>query len=135
MNTPTKEIVRAIYRDFQAGDVPAILARFHPRILWEHDTTEHGIPWIVPGHGFSVVEQFFAVVGREFAFSHFEVLSLFEEKSQVVALLRIEATIRSTGKPIKDYEAHLFTFDDEGRVVAFRHILDSHQHLEASRCS
>ena len=135
MNMSKKEIVRAIYQDFQAGDVPAILARFHPRISWEHDTMDHGIPWIVPGQGLSVVERFFAVVGREFAFSHFEVLSLFEGGRQVVALLRIEATIRSTGKPIEDREAHLFTFDDEGRVIGFRHILDSHQHLAASGAS
>src|SRR6185437_8178570 len=108
---PLKEIVAQIYREFQAGDVPAIVARFHPQIDWEHSSLDHGIPWIVPGRGLEVVGRFFAEVGREFDFSHFEVLSLLEQDNQVVALLRIEATIRSTGKKIRDHEAHVFTFD------------------------
>jgi ketosteroid isomerase-like protein len=133
MTTSLKEIVAQVYRDFQAGDAPAIISRFHPQIDWEHSSLDHGIPWIVPGRGLEVVGRFFTEVAREFDFTHFEVLSLFEQGDQVVALLRIEANIRSTGKPIKDHEAHVFTFDAERKVIAYRHILDTHQHRWASR--
>jgi ketosteroid isomerase-like protein len=133
MSTPQRAIVAAIYADFQAGNLPAILATFHPQIAWEHSSADHGIPWIVPGRGLDAVTRFFSAVGREFDFTHFEVLSLLEEENQVVALLRIEATIRSTGKKIVDHEAHLFTFDAARKVTGYRHILDTHQHLAASQ--
>src|SRR6185437_10014291 len=133
MTMPQREIVAQIYEDFQAGDIPAVITRFHPQIDWEHSSQDHGIPWIVPGRGLEVVGKFFAAVGREFEFSHFEVLSLLEDGATVVALLRIEATIRSTGKKIEDHEAHVFTFDADRKVVAYRHVLDTYQHRWASR--
>ena len=50
-----------------------------------------------------------------------------------MALIRLDATVRATGKRVKDLEAHLFTFDDAGRVTRFRHFVDTHQHLLASQ--
>jgi ketosteroid isomerase-like protein len=41
------DTVKTIYENFQRGDVPAILARLHEDVEWEHDTVNHGIPWIV----------------------------------------------------------------------------------------
>src|SRR5262245_31474842 len=121
--------VQAIYAAFGAGKVPEILDALHENVKWEHDAVDHGIPWLKPGRGKLHVLEFFKIVGREFEMAKFDVKSLFENGLQVVALIDLEAKIRSTGKSIKDVEMHLWTFDDQGKVKAFRHVVDTHQHL------
>ena|SRR5438093_6380377 len=125
--------VQAIYQAFGTGNVPALLERLAEDVEWEHDSIDHGIPWLKPGRGKAHVLKFFEIVGREFEISRFDVKSLFENGPQVIAQIAIEAKIRSTGKPLKDYELHVWTFDNQGKVKAFRHCVDTHQHFNASR--
>jgi ketosteroid isomerase-like protein len=125
--------VQAIYQAFGAGKVPEILDALHENVKWEHDSVDHGIPWLKPGRGKLHAMEFFKTVGREFEMSRFDVKGLFENGPQVIALIDIEAKIRSTGKPIKDVEIHLWTFNDAGKVKYFRHVVDTHQHLLASK--
>lgn len=127
------QTVQQIYQAFGAGDVPGILAKLGEEVEWEHDSVDHGIPWLVPGRGKAHVQSFFGVVGREFEISRFEVPTLMEAGNQVVAVIQIEATIRSTGKRLRDLELHLWTFDARGQIAKFRHVVDTHQHWLASR--
>jgi uncharacterized protein len=125
------QIVQKIYEAFGKGDIPFILSTLHPTVDWEHDTTVQGIPWIVPRHGAEEVGLFFAsLAGLDFL--HFEPLSFFESGNEVMTTLRIEAIVKATGKKVRDMEAHLFTFDGEGRVVRFRHFVDTDQHRRAA---
>jgi len=41
--------------------------------------------------------------------------------------------VKATGKTLRDLEVHLWTFDDAGRVVRFRHVVDTHAHHLAAR--
>ena len=125
--------VQAIYEAFGRGDVPAILERLHPDVEWEHDLVEHGIPWIKARRGRQGVSQFFETVSSAVEFQRFEPTALLEGPGQVVATVQLEATVRATGHHIVDLEAHLFTFDAQGRVTRFRHFVDTHQHWIASR--
>jgi hypothetical protein len=52
---------------------------------------------------------------------------------RVGVMVEIEVTVPATGRTIRDSEFHLWTFDDAGMVVSFRHILDTHQHVTAYR--
>jgi uncharacterized protein len=126
------QVVQAIYEAFGKGDIPAILERLHPEVEWEHDMVPHGIPWIVPRRGRAEVAQFFQSLAA-LDFHVFEVVSLLEGAGQVAGIIRLEATYRPTGKSVKDLEAHLFTLDQSGRVLRFRHFVDTHQHLLATR--
>jgi ketosteroid isomerase-like protein len=126
------QAVQAIYEAFGKGDIPAILERLHPDVEWEHDTVPHGVPWIVPRRGRAEVGAFFQSLAA-LDFHVFEVVSILEGAGQVAGIIRLEASYRPTGKAIKDLEAHLFTFDESGRVVRFRHFVDTHQHLLATR--
>lgn len=126
------QAVQAIYEAFSKGDIPAIMERLHPEVEWEHDTTPHGIPWIAPRRGRVEVAQFFEALSA-LEFHVFEPISLLEGAGQVAGIIRLEATYRPTGKRIKDLEAHLFRFDQSGRVTHFRHFVDTHQHLLATR--
>jgi ketosteroid isomerase-like protein len=127
------QTVQQIYQAFGRGDVPAILEHFVDDIEWEHDAMDHGIPWLVPGRGKAHVLSFFEAIGRDLDISGFEVQSLLSGQNQVVAIVRIEATVRPTGKRFGDLELHLWTFDARGKVVKFRHVVDTHQHWAASR--
>src|ERR1700754_2350862 len=126
------QIVQSIYEAFGRGDVPAILERLHPEVEWEHDMVPHGIPWVVARTGRAEVVKFFeATLGLEFHV--FEPIALLEGPGQVMGLIRLEATVRATGKRVKDLEAHLFTFDDAGRITRFRHFVETHAPLLASQ--
>jgi len=129
-NVPT---VQAVYQSFSKGDYPAILEMMSEKVYWELDAIDHGIPWLKPGRGKLHVLEFFKLVGREFEITKFDVKNPVENGKQVVVMVEVEAKIRSTKKPIRDIEFHLWTFDDQGKVKAFRHVLDTHQHYLASK--
>ena len=128
-----REIVQEIYAAFGRGDIQAILRHVSPDVSWEHEAIDHGIPWLTPGRGLDHVSAFFGVVQREVAIEAFEVQKLFVEGDEVIATIHIEFKVHSTGKRVRDRELHHWTFGRDGKVVRFRHVLDTHQHWLSSR--
>jgi len=125
---------RHIYADFAKGNIPGILATLADDILWEEGATDHGIPWLRPGRGKGHVGEFFTVVGREFDIASFEAKQFFEAGNTVIVWCHMRATIRSTGKPLDDaFELHLWRFGADGKVVGFRHAVDTHEQWLVSR--
>lgn len=126
-NTTT---VQKIYEAFGKGDIPAILSHLHAEVEWEHDATDHGIPWLAPRRGREAVAEFFATLAQ-LDIQHFEPRNLLAGGNQVAAVIAIEAEVRATGKKFRDLEMHLWTFDEQGMVTRFRHVADTHQHYLA----
>lgn len=124
------EVIKDIYAAFQRNDVAAILRHMAENVEWEHDSNDHGIPWIKHGRGHAHVVNFFkslaAVEIREF-----NVVALLEGPTQVGAVVHLDCKVKSTGKSIRDLEMHLWTLDDNGRVSRFRHLADTHAHVLA----
>lgn len=129
--TGNVEIVAQIYRDFQAGNIPAILQRLSPSCEWEHDSVDYGIPWLTPRVGPAQVVRFFESLAA-IEFHTFEVRNILEGGDQVAGVVYIDATVLATGKRVRDLEIHLFTFDASGVIVRFRHSLDTLQHHAAA---
>lgn len=127
------ETVKSIYAAFGRGDVPAILERVAENVEWEHDSVDHGIPYLKPGRGREHVLSFFQIVGRDLSFRRFELANLLEGGEQVAAVLKVEGTYTPTGKSFTDYEMHMWTFDERGQIRAFRHVVDTHAHFLATR--
>ncbi len=129
------ETVQAIYEAFGRGDVPAILEHLHEDVRWEEWADNRaqaaGVAWLLPRHGKSGAVEFFSVVGQ-FQFHEFQVLSLLAGGNQVVAELVVDATIPASGTRLRDEEMHLWTFDDAGQVVRFRHYIDTAKHIAAA---
>lgn len=129
------ETVKSIYDAFGRGDVAAILDRLHEDVRWEEwaDSSAQaaGVPWLVARRGRAGAAEFFGVIGQ-FRFDSFEVRSLMAGENQVAAEVTIDCTIPSTGAHIRDEEIHLWTFDDAGRVVRFRHYTDTAKHIAAA---
>jgi len=127
------ETVQTIYQAFGRGDVPTIMALISPDVSWEHGAPDHGIPWLKPGRGLAHVGEFFQTVGRELNISRFDVQQLYAAGDQVIAQIAIELTVKATGKQVQDFELHHWHFGADGKVHAFRHVADTHQHWLASR--
>lgn len=132
------ETARLIYADFGKGNIPGILATLSDDVAWEEGTTDYGIPWLRPGRGKGHVGEFFSIVGREFDIAAFEAKQFYEAGDTVIVHCRMRATIRSTGKRLEDpCELHVWRFGqdgkNDGKVVGFRHVVDTHQQWLVSR--
>jgi ketosteroid isomerase-like protein len=126
------DTVNAIYAAFGRGDVPAILSHLADEVAWEDGAVDHGVPWLRPGTGKAHVEAFFGIAGGSFDFKRFEVSHVLDGGDVVVALLQVEAMIRDTGKGIDNLEVHVWRFGPDGKVAAFNHVVDTHQHVLAA---
>ena len=114
--TPTNvAIIRKAYEDFAKGDIPAVLAAFHPSIAWH-----------IPGHsplsgdyrGHDELIGFFNhtlhLSGGQFAI---EVEHVLADEDVVVALVTIRA--ERNGHSAAFPEVHVWRFA-QGKVTAFR---------------
>jgi uncharacterized protein len=127
--------VSHVYAAFGQGDVPAVLDRLAPDVAWEHwrdnFAQRAGVPHLVARQGPADVANFFAVLGT-YTVQAFDVLDIIGSGRQVIAEVRASFGLPGGGR-FEDEELHLWTFDDEGRVVRFRHYVDTAKHIEAAR--
>ena len=127
--------VTELYDAFGRGDVPALLARLADDVAWEewgdNWAQRAGLPTMTRRTGPAEVAGFFAIVGT-WTLHEFTVLDVIGDGHQVVAEVRAEFALPGGGR-FRDEELHLWTFDESGRVVRFRHYLDTAKHIAAGR--
>ena len=75
---------------------------------------------------------FFTVLAEQLTFNDFQVLDLIASGDRVAAEIRLDVTSKASGERIVSDEVHLWTFDDHGRVVVFRHYVDTAKHMAAA---
>ncbi|MEZ5354580.1 MAG: nuclear transport factor 2 family protein [Bryobacteraceae bacterium] len=126
--------VKDIYAAFQRGDIPAILEMVDENVQWESWEANYaqraGVPWLLPRTGKAGVADFFAVVGQ-MRFHDFRVLNVMACAGQAAGEVAIDVELPN-GARFQDEEMHLFTFNEAGKVVRFRHYLDTAKHIEAA---
>ncbi len=130
------ETVQRMYEAFGRGDVPAILAGLAEDVRWEDHPTgnaaqDHDVPYMRPRSGREAVAGFFQEIGEDFEMQSFNPHSFLEGDGLVAAVIEYELTVKTTGKRVRDEEVHLYEFDSEGKVTAFRHFLDTAKAIEA----
>jgi len=132
------DTVKSIYDAFGKGDVPGILEHLSDNVQWEHspDNTAQkaGVPWLLERKGKDGVREFFKIIGG-FAFRDFRVLSVMGEGNKVAAEIKFEADIPATGGYLNEEEVHLWTFDEKGKVIGYRHYSDTAKHIAAANLS
>ncbi len=117
--------VAAMYEAFGQGDIPAIVERLADDVDWEAGRTDdHGIPWLRPGRGKDHVMSFFGTLA-DIDFKRFEPKTIAGTGDVVVAIIELEAMVRSTGRPVDDLEVHVWTFGADGKVQSLRHVVDT----------
>ena len=120
------EVIRNLYDLFAKGDVPSILAQFHPEIEWneaENFPYADRNPYIGPD---AVLEGVFLRLGSEWDYWNLAVGELLDAGDSVVAMGRYQAKNASTGKEINAQFAHVWTLRD-GKAVAFQQYADTQQ--------
>ena len=135
VTTGNAATVADVYAAFGRGDVPAILARLADDVAWD-DWPDNfgqraGVPHLTPRRGPAEVAEFFRLLGH-YTVQDFAVLDVIGTGRQVVAEIRASFVLPGGGR-FADEELHLWTFDDEGRVVRFRHYVDTAKHVAAVR--
>lgn len=131
MYDPIK-IVSAIYEAFGKGDIPAILDHLAEAVQWEswpdNSAQKAGVPWMQQRNDKAGVMEFFSVIGG-FQIQNFNVLSMMRGDNQVAVEFEIEFIYPPTGVRVQEQEIHLWTFDERGKVIRFRHYLDTAKHI------
>lgn len=134
MNDNLKTVTQ-VYEAFGKGDIPAILNCISDNVQWEQWADNYaqrsGVPWLTAQHGKEGALSFFKTIG-EFTFTDFQVLSIMNGGNQVAAEVQISIEIPSTGQQLSDEELHLWTFDEQGKVIRFRHYVDTAKHIAAA---
>lgn len=122
-----KAIVAKMYEAFGKGDVATILSHVAPDCRWEHWPDNYGqkagVPWMKPRRGPAEVAEFFKYLGT-LTFHKFDVQNILGHGNQAAGVVSL--AMQRPGKPImEEEEMHLFTFNDKGQVIAFRHYTDT----------
>ena len=129
MSAENVAVVRAIYDAFAAGDVPGVLARMAPGIVWneaENFPYADGNPYVGPE---AILAGVFARIGAEW--DGFEAIAeeMLDAGDTVVALGRYRGTCKATGRAMDAQLAHVWRLAD-GRATAFQQYTDT---LQAAR--
>lgn len=125
------EIVKGMYEAFGRGDVAAIIEPLAEDIVWDHANSDRGVPWLTPRRGRREVPAFFQAVAQHLQFEKFEVTAIVGDGDIIVALCDVVAVVKKNGRKIVERdEAHVWRFSN-GRVVEFRHGVDTARHLAA----
>lgn len=117
--------VGAIYAAFGRGDAAAFLDGLDEDVEWEYGAGSTDAPWLLARDGRAAVAGFFeALAGLEI--HRFEVKRLLADGPVVVALVDIEATVRASGRRYGERdEAHIWVFNEAGKVIRFRRRCDT----------
>ena len=124
------QTIKQIYAAFGNGDIPFILECLDENVAWEKWHSNHAqwsdVPYLRERSDVAGVAEFFA-----------ETAKLGVRRSEVVAImdggdkLAVEFEIE-TDRFGFEQEVHLWTFNADGKVIAFRHYLDTAKHIAAN---
>lgn len=130
------ETVKEIYAAFGRGDIASILNALDEDVAWEswadNAGAAAGVPWLLPRQGRAGAAEFFGLLGSLVLVKDFRILGLMDGGDRVAAEFEIECDLPSTGSHYRDEEVHLWTFNDAGKVVRFRHYADTAKHIRAA---
>jgi uncharacterized protein len=121
------ETVQEMYAAFGRGDIPAILAKLDDNVQWEIGGSTADVPWLQRRDGRDGALAFFqSLAGLDF--HKFEVTAVVPLGSdRVLGICNVDTTITVSGKRVvEDDEVHIWWFNADGRVTAFRHRADTH---------
>ena len=131
------KVIGDLYAAFGRGDLPAILDKLHDDVSWDADWADNyaqrgdGLDFFRPRRGPAGAAEFFAVLST-YTFNDFQMKTIIAGDHYVVAVVTIDVSTPIGGR-VQDEELHLWTFDTAGKIVAFRHYLDTAKHLAAGR--
>jgi ketosteroid isomerase-like protein len=129
------ETTKEIYRAFGKGDVAFMLSKFSDDVVlepWVTTAVESGkVPYYKARRGKAGAKEFYASMSAV-ELKDFKVNGFMQGDNRVCVLVTIEFTVKASGIAVRDEELHLWTFDDQGQVIALQHFGDTAKHMEAN---
>lgn len=124
------ETVKAIYEAFGKGDIPFILSCLDENVAWEKWDSNHaqtsGVPYMQEKNSIAGVTEFFVEVGK-LGITSFDVVSIMDGGNSIA--VQFDLVSERFGK---EEEMHLWNFNENGKIIAFRHYLDTAKHIAAN---
>lgn len=124
------ETVKAIYEAFSKGDIPFILSCLDESVAWEkwagNFAQKEGVPYMQERDSIAGVAEFFGEVGK-LGVKSSNVLAIMGDGNKFAVEFDIE-----TERFGYEEEMHLWTFGENGKVIGFRHYLDTAKHISAN---
>jgi len=121
------QFAKDIYAAFGRGDIPTVLAGFHPEIQWRqaegHPYQPDGAPWVGPQ---AVLEKLFMRIGAEWEGFMVNVQALHDAGEHVVMEGRYTGTYRPSSKKLDAQMCHVLRFRD-GKLFSFQQHVDTAQ--------
>jgi ketosteroid isomerase-like protein len=128
------QIIDALYNAFSTGDMPAVLGSMHPKITWneaESNSLADGNPYIGPD---AILEGVFARLGANHEYFGLQDVKIHGmNDNMVLATLRYDAKVKATGKSYNAQAAHLWTLNDDGKIIAFQQYVDTKKLADAEK--
>lgn len=120
------EIINSLYNGFSTGDMPTVLGLMHPEIEWneaEGNKLAAGNPYIGPDAVLGGVFAPLMEAHEYFGLQDLEIHGM--DNNKILATLRYDAKVKATGKAYNAQAAHLWTLNDEGKIIAFQQYVDT----------
>ena len=128
------QIIDSLYNAFSTGDIPTVLGLMNPQIQWneaESNSLADGNPYNGPD---AILE---GVIARLDA--NHDYFGLPDAKTHnlsnymVLATLRYDAKVKATGKAYNAQAAHLWTLNEDGKIIAFQQYVDTKKLVDAEK--
>lgn len=126
MSQENVELVQGIYAAFGAGDVPGVVSRMSPDIVWneaENFPYADRNPYLGPE---AILTGVFARIGTEWEGFAAVPAEILDAGDTVVVLGRYHGTYRETGRVLDAQLVHVWRVED-GKAVAFQQYTDTLQ--------
>jgi ketosteroid isomerase-like protein len=119
--------IKSIYEAFGRGDVPTILNALSDDVDWAAEAaTTGGAPWYGVRTGKAEVRSFFEQFGSSMEVDEFTPVTFAANDNDVMAVVRLKARHRASGRTVAMDLHHWFTFRD-GLIAHYRGTEDTAQ--------
>lgn len=121
------QLAQDVYAAFGRGDIPTVLAAFHPQLEWReaegNPYQPSGAPWV---GGQAVLENLFMRLGGEWDRFTVHVGTLHDAGEYVVMEGRYSGTFKPSGLSVDAQVCHVLRFKD-GKLLSFQQYADTAQ--------
>ncbi len=119
------QIAKRAYELFKGGDIESLLNLYTDDATWETPRVEN-MPQTGKRKGREQMLEFMALVGPGNLESlRFEPREFVAQGNKVVVLGHYQWRVKATGKEYASDFVHVCTFDDDGKITAFKEYLDT----------
>jgi len=128
------QIIDSLYNAFSTGDIPTVLGLMDPQIQWneaESNSLADGNPYNGPD---AILEGVFARLGANHDYFGLQDVKTHNmSNNMVLATLRYDAKVKATGKAYNAQAAHLWTLNEDGKIIAFQQYVDTKKLADAEK--